>query len=57
MGIFVSEIRKSCESGSCEPGSSITTSVLSGLEQKVPMLKVILGSSNEAVCRNESLAV
>lgn len=37
-------------------GSSVTTSVLSRLEWKEPMLKVNLGSSNEAVCRNESLA-
>ena len=37
-------------------GPSITTSGLSGLQRKVPMLKVNLGSSTEAFCRNESLA-
>lgn len=31
--------------------------VLSGLELKIQMLKVNLGSSNEVVSRNESLAV
>lgn len=38
-------------------GSSIRTSVWSGLELRIPMLKVNVDSTNEAVYRNHSLIV